>query len=176
MFPVRVFILLATLLLLSACSGGPWNNPYPEEDAHKNIYYSSFDERPKHLDPARSYSSNEWAFISQIYEPPLQYHFLRRPYELTPLTTIGMPEIRYLDADLNQLEAGDERIAYIDYILTLQPGRMYQPHPAFARDEEGNARYDREWEGLDEVHTLADFTQTDTRELIADDYVYQLKR
>ena len=68
MFPVRIFILLATLLLLSACSGGPWNNPYPEEDAHKNIYYSSFDERPKHLDPARSYSANEWAFISQIYE------------------------------------------------------------------------------------------------------------
>ena len=75
MFPLRVLIILATLLLLSACSGGPWNNPYPEEDAHKNIYYSSFDERPKHLDPARSYSSNEWAFISQIYEPPLQYHF-----------------------------------------------------------------------------------------------------
>ena len=176
MFPVRIFILLATLLLLSACSGGPWNNPYPEEDAHKNIYYSSFDERPKHLDPARSYSSNEWAFISQIYEPPLQYHFLKRPYELTPLTTTGMPEIRFLDADLNQLEAGDERIAYIDYILTLQPGRMYQPHPAFARDQEGNARYDREWEGLSEVHTLSDFTETDTRELVADDYVYQIKR
>ena len=80
MFSRRSFILLATFLLLSACSDGQWNNPYPDEDSHRNIYYSSFDERPKHLDPARSYSSNEWAFISQIYEPPLQYHFLKRPY------------------------------------------------------------------------------------------------
>ncbi len=114
MFFPRPLILLATLLLLSACSGGQWNNPYPEEDSDKNIYYSSFDERPKHLDPARSYSANEWAFISQIYEPPLQYHFLKRPYELVPLTTTAMPEIRVLAADLKPLEAGNERIAYLD--------------------------------------------------------------
>ena len=176
MFPRRTLILLVIFLLLSACGGGPWNNPYPDGDANRNIYYSSFDERPKHLDPARSYSSNEWAFISQIYEPPLQYHFLKRPYELVPLTTTAMPEILYLDAELNPLEAGDERIDYIDYILRLRPGRMFQPHPAFATDADGNPLYHRDWEGLGEVHTLADFPETDTRELIADDYVYQIKR
>ncbi|MEJ2310237.1 MAG: ABC transporter substrate-binding protein [Gammaproteobacteria bacterium] len=162
--------------MLAACSGGPWNNPYPAEDSDRNIYYSSFSERPKHLDPARSYSSNEWAFISQIYEPPLQYHFLKRPYDLVPLTTRSMPEIRYLDEALNPLEAGDERIAFIDYTLTLLPGRNYQPHPAFATGAAGKALYDRDWEGLAEVHTLADFPETGTRELVADDYVYQIKR
>jgi ABC-type transport system substrate-binding protein len=162
--------------MLAACSGGPWNNPYPAADAGSNIYYSSFSERPKHLDPARSYSSNEWAFISQIYEPPLQYHFLKRPYDLVPLTTGSMPEIRYLDADLNPLETGDERIAYIDYVLTLLPGRNYQPHPALATGADGKALYDRDWAGLAEVHTLADFPETGTRELVADDYVYQIKR
>ena len=35
--------------------------------------------------PVQSYSSNEIVFIAQIYEPPLQYHYLKRPYELIPL-------------------------------------------------------------------------------------------
>ena len=176
MKPLRRLILIALVATLAACSGGPWNNPYPVEDSDRNIYYSSFSERPKHLDPARSYSSNEWAFISQIYEPPLQYHFLKRPYDLVPLTTRSMPEIRYLDEAGNPLEAGDERIAYIDYTLTLLPGRYFQPHPAFATDADGKALFDRDWEGLAEMHTLADFPETGTRELVADDYVYQIKR
>ena len=77
------WVLLA--VLVSACSGNPWNNPYPAADAGKNILYSAFAERPKHLDPVQSYSSNEILFTAQIYEPPLQYHYLKRPYELIPL-------------------------------------------------------------------------------------------
>ncbi|HJT50742.1 MAG TPA: peptide ABC transporter substrate-binding protein, partial [Nitrosospira sp.] len=68
--------------LVCACSGSPWNNPYPAADAGKNILYGPFAERPKHLDPVQSYSSNEILFTAQIYEPPLQYHYLKRPYEL----------------------------------------------------------------------------------------------
>ena len=56
---------------------------------------SSFQERPKHLDPARSYSSNEYAFIAQIYEPLFQYHYLKKPYELIPLTASEMPKLYY---------------------------------------------------------------------------------
>ena len=70
----RIFIL-ATTILISACSDSPLNNPYPVEEDNKNIYYDTFSERPKHLDPALSYSSNEYVFLGQIYEPPLQYHF-----------------------------------------------------------------------------------------------------
>ena len=77
------------LLLLAACSG-PVNSPYPAADsaadAGKSILYSAFEERPKHLDPARSYSENEYVFLGNIYEPPLQYHFLKRPYQLEPET------------------------------------------------------------------------------------------
>ena len=83
-----VFFLLV-LLGLGGCDGGPWNDPYPAHEAHGDVYYSSFAERPKHLDPARSYSSNEWSFISQIYEPLLQYHFLKRPYEQSMLTKLA---------------------------------------------------------------------------------------
>ncbi|HHI76450.1 MAG TPA: hypothetical protein ENJ94_04675, partial [Gammaproteobacteria bacterium] len=59
-------------LLLVGCGEPPWNDPWPGEDSSRAIFFSSFSERPKYLDPARSYSSNEWAFISQVYEPPLQ--------------------------------------------------------------------------------------------------------
>ena len=53
--------------LLLGCSGALWNSPYPTGAAEQAVFFSSFSERPKHLYPARSYSSNEWAFISQIY-------------------------------------------------------------------------------------------------------------
>jgi hypothetical protein len=86
------------LILLAGCGDGAWNNPWPAREAGANVLYSSFEERPKHLDPARSYSSNEYAFLAQIYEPPLQYHFLLRPYQLIPLTAESLPELAYFDA------------------------------------------------------------------------------
>ena len=80
--------ILLICVMLAACDQQPWNRPYPADDAGRNILYSLFQERPKHLDPARSYSSNEVTFTGQIYEPPLQYHYLKRPYELIPLTAV----------------------------------------------------------------------------------------
>ena len=171
--------VLVLLLMLSACSDTPWNNPYPAAEDGANIFYSSFDERPKHLDPAQSYSSNEWLFISQIYEPPLQYHFLKRPYQLVPLSAAAMPEVRKLDRQGRPLadDASADQVAYTDYVITLQPGIRYQPHPAFARDGQGGWRY---WplsaDMIERVNTLADFPHTDSRELVAADYVYQVKR
>ena len=78
-------------LALTGCDLNAVNSPYSSEQAKENILYSSFTLRPKHLDPARSYSSNEASFTGQIYEPPLQYHYLKRPYELEPSPTIALP-------------------------------------------------------------------------------------
>ncbi|MDX2458436.1 MAG: ABC transporter substrate-binding protein [Gammaproteobacteria bacterium] len=165
--------------MLAACDQQPWNRPYPADDAGRNILYSLFQERPKHLDPARSYSSNEVTFTGQIYEPPLQYHYLKRPYELIPLTATAVPVPRYLDDEGRELpaDAGAEDIAFSVYDITIDPGIMYQPHPAFARDQQGELLY-RELDAseLSSIHVLGDFKETGTRELIAADYVYQLKR
>ncbi|MDH3369761.1 MAG: peptide ABC transporter substrate-binding protein, partial [Gammaproteobacteria bacterium] len=90
-------LLLAISFFASSAAAASWNNPYPEEDAGKNILYSAFRERPKTFDPARSYSSNEYLFIAQIYEPPFQYHYLKRPYTLIPLTAESVPTPIYLD-------------------------------------------------------------------------------
>ena len=73
MRPVAPLLSLALILtVLAGCTGQAWNDPHKAGESAKSFFFSSFSERPKHLDPARSYSSNEWAFISQIYEPPLQ--------------------------------------------------------------------------------------------------------
>ncbi len=165
--------------LLAACGDAPWNNPYPAEESDKNILYSSFSERPKHLDPVRSYSSNEYLFIAQIYEPPLQYHFLKRPYELIPLTATEVPRARYFDAAgaLLPSDVDSARVAYSEYEITIQPGIRYQPHPAFARGADGRHLYhELAAEYIESVNTLADFPKTSTREATAEDYVYQIKR
>jgi hypothetical protein len=172
-------ILLAALLAVSACSDEPWNRPYLAAEARENILYSSFQERPNHLDPVQSYSSNEVAFTAQIYEPPLQYHYLKRPYELIPLAATRVPEPYYLDTQGRRIDADAEvaDIAYSVYDIHIQPGIRYQPHPAFARAADGNYRYHPlDARDLEDTYTLGDFTETDSRELVAADYVYQIKR
>ncbi len=165
--------------LLAGCSDGDWNNPYPGRDADANAVYSAFGERPKHLDPARSYSSNEVEFTGQIYEPPLQYHFLKRPYELIPLTVESVPQPQYLDAAGRVLpdDAPSATIAESLYEIRIRPGILYQPHPAFAKDDRGRYRYHAmRAEDLASKRQIADFEYTGTRELVAADYVYQIKR
>jgi ABC-type transport system substrate-binding protein len=176
---VTLYGILSALVWLSGCSDEPWNNPYSHNQSHKNIYYDVFEERPKHLDPISAYSSNEYVFLGQIYEPPLQYHFFKRPYELTMLTATRLPEVEYFDADGNQL-AADATAGTVHraiYRINIQPGILFQPHPAFAKDEAGNYRYHNlSKEEIARVNTLADFPETGARELTAEDYVYQIKR
>jgi ABC-type transport system substrate-binding protein len=167
------------VILLGGCGRASWNDPYPRGQGQQDIFYSSFDERPKHLDPARSYNVNEYAFLAQIYEPPLQYHLLLRPYRLVPLSATEVPEPRYFDRDGNVLpgDAPTERIAYSDYLIRIRPGIRFQPHPAFARDADGAYLY----HGLGPVdlagiNQLSDFPKTGTRELTGEDFAYQIKR
>ncbi len=172
-------LLVGVALLLSACGEGAWNDPYPYADSAQNIYYSSFSLRPKHLDPARSYASNEIVFTGQIYEPPLQYHYLKRPYELIPLAAGAVPEPWFEDAQGKRLpaDAPEELIAYSVYEIHIQPGIRYQPHPAFARDTADQPLYaDLDTAALERIDTLSDFVESGSRELVAADYVYQIKR
>ncbi len=172
-------VLLSLLLGLISCDLTPINNPYLNIDPKANILYSAFDEQPKHLDPAKAYSSDEYGFISQIYEPPLQYSYLKRPYQLEPLTATRLPIVEYLDSNQQKLlpPIQSNAIAYTDYIIEIKPQIYYQPHPAFVKKSTGEFVYHHLTETeLADIAYLTDFKQNDTRELIAADYVYQIKR
>ncbi|WP_275100261.1 ABC transporter substrate-binding protein [Sedimenticola hydrogenitrophicus] len=176
-----VGLLFAVLLLLalSGCGERAWNAPHPTREANSNTLFSSFSERPKHLDPARSYAANEYAFIAQIYEPPLQYHFLKRPYQLVPLAAGQVPVPQLIDRAGNPLpaDAPADQVAFSDYEIRIKPDMRYQPHPALAKDADGAYRYHRlTEEQLQGVNILADFPETGTREATAEDFIYQIKR
>jgi len=160
------------ILFLTSCDVSQLNNPYSESESDLSILYSSFSERPKHLDPAVSYSANENVFIGQIYEPPFQYHYLKRPYQLEPLTAVTMPKIHYFNKQGDEIKGGElGKIAYTDYIIEIKSGIKYQPHPAFI---ESNRQLTQTQ--IDKINVLSDFKQLGSRELIAKDYVLQIKR
>ncbi|MCL9682487.1 ABC transporter substrate-binding protein [Legionella maioricensis] len=165
---------------LAYADGWMMNNPYPESESKENIYYSSFTQQPKTLDPARSYSVNEYLFITQIYEPLLAYDYFSRPYQLTPLTATQVPQPKYLDANGAVIPIGDKtEPAYSVYTVQIQKGIMYQPHPALAKDKKGAYRYfkiNEDYLDDHDISSLSDFKYTGTRELVIDDYIYQIKR
>ena len=175
---LRVGIAALAASLAAGC-GDVWNDPYPVAERGGNVLYTAFTERPKHLDPVQSYSEDEATFLYQIVEPPLQYHYLKRPYALEPATADGMPRLRRLDAAGRELaaDADPARVARTVVEVRIRPGILYQPHPAFARGEDGRPRYlGLSAADLRSVRGLADFPETGTRELRAADYVYQIKR
>jgi oligopeptide transport system substrate-binding protein len=173
----RVIVLAG--VFAAGCSPTPWNNPYPAREAGTNTLYSLFKERPRHLDPVQSYASNELQLIANIYQPPLQYHYLKRPYELVPFAATALPKPEFFDAQERRLSqhARAENVVYSDYVIRIRPGIRYQPHPALAKDDQGHFLYhDLNQRDLAGIHAIGDFKERGTRELVAADYVHQIKR
>lgn len=174
---VGKFGLLVLLLWLSACDDSRLNNPHPPQKEAGMVYYSSFDLPPKHLDPAVSYASIEALFLDQIYEPPLSYHFLKRPYELSPAAAVALPDVSYLNKARQPVAEDSEDVAYTRYTIRLKPDLHFQPHPAFARDASGSPLYlfDTAEQAVPYRH-LEDFPVTGSRAAVANDFIYQIKR
>jgi len=173
----RVIVFAA--VIAAGCSPTPWNDPYPARDAETNTLYSSFEQRPRHLDPVQSYASNEFALIANIYQPPLQYDYLKRPYQLIPFATTAVPRPEFFDVEGRQLpqDTRAQDIAYSDYVIHIRPGIRYQPHPALATDDQGHFVYQNlKPRDLAGIHAIGDFKKRGTRELVAADYVHEIKR
>ena len=173
----RVTLAAVSMVLLASCSVS--NEPVPEALLKENTFFTSYQETPKYLDSTSSYSNNETPWTYAVYEPPLKYHYLKRPYELIPRTLTQMPEITYFDKAGKKLpaSAASEKIAQTVFRLNVQPGILYQPHPAFAKDAQGKLLYHAlTEEDLNDKRTPYDFAQKGTRELTAHDYAYAIKR
>lgn len=173
-----ISIALLSVLVTSQSAFANWNNPYSDKEKEESVLYSSFSARPKHLDPIRAYGEDEFIFIRQIYESPLQYHFLKRPFELEPRLLTQMPTLILRDQDGNIVNGDDPtQVAYSEYRLNLKPGIKYQPHPALAKNENDEYRYhDLTYEQATAYKKLNQFEYTGTRELVASDLLYQIKR
>ena len=168
------------LPLLALLAVGCNNNPWPHDAAASNTLYTAVAESsPRHLDPTASYWSNDTPYTYQIYEPLYGYHYLKRPFQLVPKAAAVVAKPKFLDKLGRELpdDAPAELVAESVYDVPIKPGILFQPHPAFARDEAGKYLYHAMKPGdLGERRTPLQFEQQGTRELVAEDFVYALKR
>ena len=168
--------IVGVLALLTACDNSPW----PKSAAAENTIYSAMVENtPRHLDPTASYWSNDTLVTYQVYEPPYGYHYFKRPYELMAKSAEKVVTPYYLDKNGARLpdEAASEQIAESVYDVPIKKGVLYQPHPAFAKDDKGQYRYHAMQPGeVGSRRSPMDFENTGTRELVAEDFVYAIKR
>lgn len=173
-------LALAWAAGLAACSDSAVNSPYDQGDEASNTLFTAFLLRsPKHLDPAKSYSTDETPFTYSIYEPLYRYQYLVRPYQLAPRSAEAVATPVYYDARGRKLpdDAPGEQVAVSVYDVPVRKGVLFEPHPAFAVDAYGHPLY---WpispEQLDGKYAITDFAETGTRELTAHDFVYAFRR
>lgn len=112
---------LAGLLALVACS----NNPYPDADKAEKVLYSSFTEAPKTLDPAVAYTTAEHVVTGTVFDTLLEYHYLKRPYELVAGLAEAVPKPETL-ANGHQT-----------YRFKLRRGAFFHADPCFALNRTG---------------------------------------
>lgn len=109
-------VLAVSLVLGVACT----NNPYPEKDDGKKVLYAQYHEPPKTLDPAVAYSTNDHVVTGKVYDTLLEYHYLKRPYELIPALAEAVPEPQ---------ERADGSTAYR---FVLREDLWFQEDPCFS--------------------------------------------
>ena len=176
-FRVRSTVAFA-FLGLAAC--GVPNNPNPPGSEKTNTYFTATQESsPKYLDPTSSYSTNETPITYQVYEPLYRYHYLKRPYVLEGRAAEAVVLPRYLDRDGTELPAdvSGDKVAESVYDIEIRKGILFAPHPAFAKNADGSFVYHHlKSSDLAGKYALPDFQKTGTRELVADDFVYAIKR
>src|SRR5688500_15065341 len=90
------FITLAILLFALACNGGK-DKPATGTDApsatSKKIFNYVRSSAHKSLDPVKQFDSASAELVSNTYDTLLEYHYLKRPYELAPNLLTKLPEL-----------------------------------------------------------------------------------
>src|SRR5262245_22259328 len=116
-----ILAALCGLLLASGCT----NDPYPAADRDKRVLYSSFSEAPKTLDPAVAYTTAEHIVTGNVFDTLLEYHYLKRPYELMPGLAEAVPKPEMLPN------------GHQVYRLKLRAGILFHSDPCFALSQKG---------------------------------------
>ncbi len=111
----RAALVLAVALSALGCT----NDPYPKGHADDKVLYSVFDEAPKTLDPAVAYTTVEHDVTGSVFDTLVEYHYLKRPYELIPGLAEAVPEPENLP---------DGKVRYR---FKLRPELLFQNDPCF---------------------------------------------
>ena len=112
-----VGLLVVTIALVTGCKP---NNTGASTDLKVLHYFRTTNY--KSLDPPRQFDAVSMAIINNVYDPLLEYHYLKRPYELVPNLLTQMPEL-----------AADQ----VTYRFTLRQGVRFHDDPCF---EDGKGR------------------------------------
>ncbi|WP_267257186.1 hypothetical protein [Coxiella endosymbiont of Ornithodoros maritimus] len=96
-------------------------NNLDKKEGTRNVRYAAIVGFPKSLDSAHAYSSEEIEIIAQIYESLLQYHYLKRPYQLIPLTAKAIPVVSYYGKHWYKLAANPNpsKVGYSVYEIPI---------------------------------------------------------
>ncbi len=120
--------LLVVLALCSCLVVACTNNPYAEADSDKQVLYQPYTEAPKTLDAAVAYSTNEHEITGKVMDTLLEYHYLKRPYELIPGLAEEVPQPEPLDGKR------------IRYRFRLREDLLFQDDPCFSLSGSGKTR------------------------------------
>jgi len=112
---LRSITAIGLALAVAGCS----NDPYLASDRNQKILYSSFSEAPKTLDPAVAYTTASHIITGNVYDTLLEYHFLKRPYELMPALAESVP------AAVPHPDGG------VSYLFTIRDGILFHSDPCF---------------------------------------------
>jgi len=115
------WLAMVVIALVVACS----NDPYPDADEGKRVFYTSFPGPPRTLDPAVAYSTIDHMITGPVYGTLLEYHFLERPFRLIPGLAEAVPEPE---------PQPDGRVVYR---FRLHEGLRFQEDDCFGLDEPG---------------------------------------
>lgn len=117
----RLAACIAVVLFAIACT----NNPYPDADEDRRVFYTSFPGPPRTLDPAVAYSTIDHMITGPVYGTLLEYHYLDRPLRLIPGLAESVPEPEPLPE------------GHVAYRFRLHDGLRFQPDPCFGLGEPG---------------------------------------
>ena len=110
---MKAINVLSTIILVfisfSSCRRADVNK-------ENNTVHQALSSEVSTLDPAMSYDVVSASVIYQAYEPLFEYHYLKRPYTLQPLTAAEMPSV---SAD------------GLTYTIKIKKNIRYHDNPAF---------------------------------------------
>ena len=133
-------LIVSMGLLLIGCepkkSGVSGTSTATSADSGKKVFSYARTSDPKTLDPHAQFDTASNLFVSSIYDRLIDYHYLKRPYQLQPSLISKMPEV-----SSNGLV----------YTFELRKGIYFHDDPAFPQGK------GRELEARDVIYSLTRF-------------------